>query len=285
MHPDSYINPQKNHARRTRVNAALSVARGVKGKGGDVVLYLPSKHDADGVLYEKKGVHRANLIGVERDAKLAKEIAKQHRKTVLRGSVFDVVYSWPADFRIGLIDADLMCGLTMDVAGFLNWFTSSQKMNDTTLCLSMSRGQDGGEQFDYAKKVALQLPQMKENDLYKNIIGADIDKSRAVLSMCLIASIFQSSIIAGGVSEGDVYRFGSRWLAECFTHRITRSYRSKGARKWMDTLIVRKHFPRHFLGADAPIDGGFVDHSNAIRAARAVRTMRLNKQLRCDPVA
>lgn len=105
------------------------------------VLYLPGSLDLDRPEAIRRGFKPANLIAIERDLDVAKHLRKKGVTTIV-GTLNDVIKSWPINKPIDLIIADFQCGITDEVAEFIDLYTYHPALWQASIVVNCMRGRD-----------------------------------------------------------------------------------------------------------------------------------------------
>lgn len=148
---DSYKFGQKNNWRRRMWNHLRCKLSDPKTSVG---LYLPGPEALDVPVAVSKGFDARNLIGVERDLKIAKQLRRRLDGPIIHGSLADVVRDWTAEPKLAFIFAD-MCSHSSarEVRRFLVSIKVSRGLHlPCTVILNLQRGREkpfpGEDLFD-----------------------------------------------------------------------------------------------------------------------------------------
>lgn len=106
-----------------------------------VGLYLPGIDDAERPVAESKGFNVANLIGIERDEKVAKALRQKHVLLVC-GDVESVTLSWPNDWPVRFASMDFYNGIEVDVMSFTCAVTHMPAFDRCVVGVNLLRGRD-----------------------------------------------------------------------------------------------------------------------------------------------
>lgn len=134
-----YKNGPKNQWRRTLWNA---IADATPDRRNELVLYLPGSKDLDRPEAVRRGFLPANMIAVERSPAVASEL-RQRGVTVIQSDLLSVLRAWPASQPLGVVLADLQCGLTTDAQMLAQGMRRHRAMPATTVAVNLMRGRDG----------------------------------------------------------------------------------------------------------------------------------------------
>lgn len=134
-----YKNGQKNHWRRMVWNETL---RRVRSRSRtELILYLPGSKDLDRVVAMSKGVPGANLVAIDNNTLIVRELRDRGIPTI-QGELLDVLASWPRGHKVCAVMADFCSGLELNSnLALLDQFQHPDLIN-AVLCINLMRGRD-----------------------------------------------------------------------------------------------------------------------------------------------
>lgn len=238
-----------------------------------VVLYLAGEKDLDREVAVRHGFRMQNLIAIESDDDVAKQLRADGVLTV-NDDLHRVLASWPKRKSVDVVVADLCCGLTRSTMSSFFTCLGHRAFNRATVMFNLLRGRESEEG---AKELLsrLQLALAQETSEFKH---------RGLMLVRLLIDLFNKQlngmdpIVANAAYER--YRTAiSPWIC---------SYRSTKSQTF-DTVVFNhwyRAFPKEFtdtLNGDDLLTVSW-DHlapketKRQISAILAHRTMRLNSQ-------
>lgn len=170
----NYKNGAKNQWRRTVWNLIR-----VHAKPG-VILYLPGSTDLDRDEALRRGFKPADLIAIERDPEVARSL-RERGVTTIRGSLNDVLESWPPHVPIAALLADLQCGFDPWVERLAEICAQHPAMAEAVVVANLQRGRDA-----YAKTFSALTADNQD------LVGGEgaADKSRGkTFALVVVASV------------------------------------------------------------------------------------------------
>lgn len=245
------------------------------------VLYLPGPDDLDRRCAMKRGFRNENLIAVD----ISKERAENVRAAgglAIRGTIQEVVASWPLDWPVNIVMADYCGGLTWGNAGIVLGLARGGIVKGGIVAINMMRGR---ESFSSEDKRNL----IEYRDTIKRFPGglpSNADKNRAVMFMYNLYHFFIHSLQN---REGGLQVL-LNWF--CKMRPTYMTYRSHAGAVYFDSVVfvwpaapatcvcddighithLDKQFYKDVLGKKIIRDDGI---ERRIAALRAVRTMKL----------
>lgn len=150
-----YKQGPKNNQRHWAVNQIKARLKKMgKRPPNALVLYLAGKDDLEGAVYLQKGFKANNLIAVDRDRKVVKELRDKGRLAVC-GDLPKVVENWSLTHTIDVLSADLCCGLNGSAGDCMGCaFTCFGLSPCFVLSINLLRGRDGAGSI-FANNVAI----------------------------------------------------------------------------------------------------------------------------------
>lgn len=135
-HYDYKFGP-KNQWRRSIWNQIVDRLE-VKPKDA-IVLYLAGQSDLDRQVAKSKNFRDDNLIAIERNAKVAKQLRRDGKLTIL-GELDDICEMMPR--RVDVVFADLCSGLSSSVIKLLTVVGTGLAFENCVLAINLMRGRD-----------------------------------------------------------------------------------------------------------------------------------------------
>jgi hypothetical protein len=281
----NYKNGQKNNWRARAWNEIRSRTQNTRDA---VVLYLPGSMDLDRKVAISKGFHGPNLIAVERDSEVA-TVLRGRGVTTIPLSLEQAVTNWPDKVHVDVLIADFQCGLTDAVKAVLSCWLARSAFRGSIL-VNMQRGREQGHEASLIKLRQEAMGLLKELPSGANVRKFEEEFGLRNRGMMAVEHVAQIAMAAGE-------KFGCKLskpadFAKCFGVKILHSYRSSDNGVLMDSVIIQK---RRRIGATIDELNGMYSVSadeiareaaaslamrRVISAALAVRTMRLNGDLR-----
>lgn len=242
-----------------------------------IVLYLPGETDLDSFMALRSGFKRANLIAVERDSRVAEELRAKHR-TVICDDLLSVMKNWPSHTPVGVVIADLQCGLEDYADHIALVWTGLEAFRNGTLLLNLQRGRErpDGETLPFIRSFASSVaPAWDENT------------NRAAFMILRLLGLAASRL--GLKKETCTKDEWFKVVASAYAWRYLPSYRSTPRSPLFDSFVIRDlgRLARYsdLQCMNAYVEGSFFENEGGaetkrkIAAALAVRTMRLNGRL------
>lgn len=134
-----YNNSAKN-SWRARVWSTIRKFRGASLQT-DTLLYLPGEYDLDSSLAERSGIKPYNMVAIERNAVIAERLRRQGR-IVINACLDEVVFSWPENWYVGVIIADLQCGYEDWVNRMCLHWRSSKPFKNGVMVVNVQKGRE-----------------------------------------------------------------------------------------------------------------------------------------------
>jgi hypothetical protein len=128
----------KNNWRRTMWNKIKE--RLLMRPENAVVLYMAGRDDLDRDVAISKGFKHHNLIAVEKDAEVVK-ILRRQGKLAIHANLIDVLAAWQ-NLQIGVVFADICCGITPSTIELLYSFFQNPDLSDSVVAVNLLKGRD-----------------------------------------------------------------------------------------------------------------------------------------------
>lgn len=174
---------QKRHWRRALWN---SIAERVQVQRRDAfVVYLAGPIDADRPVAIDKGFSGRNLVAIERDKSVAKQL-KDGGTFTLIGDIFKHLRAWHPDRRVDVCLLDLCGGLTPKIAGEIEDLMCLPQFQTAVFAINLLRGRD-----PQGNKLREKLVQV-QNKL--------IDSAKNSQSKCVDLGIYSREVFDNKVS-------------------------------------------------------------------------------------
>lgn len=259
----SYRNGQKNHWRR---NAWNHIADLCHDKRNAIVLYLPGSTDLDAPEAIRRGFKAANLIAIERNARVVRQLRDRGRTCICAG-LTEVMAAWPDNHAVSVVVADFQCGLSRDVINTMTLWHQYPAFRNAVLLLNLQRGREIGAVWQVASCIA---EKADTSGLSQRIPP----NHRGLLAVASYVAMYADD------GKGWVDVGFAEFILSKMVHRFPPTYRS--ARVLMDSIVLKDTFPidRSFSEAPKPVD--HLRHReirSKIAAALAIRTRRLRGEL------
>lgn len=281
---------------RNQVWSALKKIRGRKLLS-DVVLYLPGENDLDAPKAEAAGVKPWNLIAIERNKGVAARLRSENR-IVLKLDLFDAMENWPIDWPVGVVLADLQAPLIDKMCWLGQIWKYHPAFADSALLVNFQRGRETQDnaKFFYkynelfsrrsalSGKTTIQMLRHSQEWSDDEFIGDLVDQKNDRLNR---AALFNISLIGmQNLSKQFAWPCPiTRFSVEdpdsnkepLLGQRQLDTYRSSVV--LMDSALYWR------IGNGGEYSGVTIRNPNKkitryLSAARAVRTMQMNGQLR-----
>lgn len=140
----------KSNWRRTAWN---SIAGRVRDKKNARVLYLPASKDLDRRVAVSKGFRPNNLIGIERDKSVVKQLRAEN-KLCIHGSAMDILAAWPSSSPVDVVFLDLTGPLTSEVFTKAYTLSMSPAVHEkTVIALNLLHGREPKHDTDFLKNL------------------------------------------------------------------------------------------------------------------------------------
>lgn len=256
--PVNYKNGPKNNWRRTAWNAIHEFTPNPRDA---LVLYLPGESNLDRDVALRHGFLEGNLVAIERRAKVASSVRDRFKQTVIQAELYDVLHSWPEQHRVGVLFADLVSGFDTDAWRTLAVWISSNAFKHSTLALNVMRGRESSS----VAKVFLREPCLK--------LMARFDLAPKHRASAVMQALYALTVICYFNAQPDAVEPMHRYYA----WKFLQGYKSESGQVFDTTVIKCKGLlPRGSHASEAD-----VELLKSIRAAMAVRTMRLRGDFAC----
>jgi hypothetical protein len=152
-------------------------------------LYLADEMDLDRSVAIEKGFRPWNLLAVNRDEKIVKEIRKQGGVAVC-GDIGDIICAWPEHLSLDVIHADFCCGLTKSLGGFIH-AVLTRPTDRLLVCVNLLRGRDAwsNEWRDACRDA---LDELSLGDKWRSDMGGGTLKHRAQMFFVLLSCTYHT---------------------------------------------------------------------------------------------
>lgn len=275
-----YDNYTKDHWRRTCWNI---VEKHAPNKHDALILYLPGTRDIDRSVALKKKYKDHCLVAIERNPKVV-DILRKKGVIVVPGDLVTVMQSWPVEYPVSFVLADLQTNNPRVVADILMAFIIGGAFRKAGIIYNLQRGRETSETMRMYAQFKEMFP------------GKSVNRAMAAWMnvMLMFGFIFKmgtensidsyyDSINYGGPLQTEfsldpaIFKLVYEALNRTIRYSLLQPYRSDGARVVMDSasLITRKGMSNSLPSLDRV--AASPDMVRSIAAALAVRTIRMKE--------
>lgn len=128
----------KNNWRRWAWNR---IADRVENPRDSLVLFLAGSEALDVPVAQQHGFRQKNMIAVEKDRDILGAL-RARGVLAIKGDLFDVCRAWDFNRKVGVVVADLTCGLELNVATGLANLQLHPAFADSVFCVNLFHGRE-----------------------------------------------------------------------------------------------------------------------------------------------